>query len=92
MRVLFARFHCARIQRNRMVVVCQALWPERRIHFPVRACTAYTEKNRPTFREMEEIALVLDRVALKQDAGFVRRDETGNRGEKIELILDENSQ
>jgi len=22
-----------------LVVVCQALWPERRIHFPVRACT-----------------------------------------------------
>ena len=75
-----------------LVVVCQALWPQRRMHFPVRACTAYTEKNKPTFDEMEDIAIVLDKVALKRDAGFVRLDESENSGEKIELILDENSQ
>ena len=75
-----------------LVAICQALWPERRMHFPVRACTAYVEKNKPTFKEMEDIAIVLDRVALKRDAGFVRLDETENSGEKIELILDENSQ
>ena len=27
-----------------LVVICQALWPQRRMHFPVRACTAYIEK------------------------------------------------
>jgi hypothetical protein len=74
-----------------LVVVCQALWPQRRMHFPVRACTAYIEKNKPTFDEMEEIAIVLDKVALKRDAGFVRIEETESSGEKIELILDENS-
>jgi hypothetical protein len=62
------------------------------MHFPVRTCTGYIEKNKPTFDEMEEIALVLDRVALKRDAGFVRLSENENSGEKIELILDENSQ
>ena len=41
---------------------------------------------------MEEIAIVLDKVALKRDAGFVRIEETENSGEKIELILDESSQ
>ena len=75
-----------------LVVVCRALWPERRMWFPVRACTAYIEKNKPTFKEMEDIALVLDRVALKRDAGFVRVDETSNGSEKIELILDKNAQ
>jgi hypothetical protein len=50
------------------------------------------EKNKPTFKEMEDIAIVLDRVSLKRDAGFVRLDETENSGEKIEFILDENSQ
>ena len=59
---------------------------------PYATCTAYIEKNKPTFDEMEEIAIVLDRVALKRDAGFVRLDESENSGEKIELILDENSQ
>jgi hypothetical protein len=75
-----------------LVVVCLALWPERRMHFPVRACTSYLEKNKPTHKEMEEIAIVLDRVALKRDAGFVRVDEAGKSDEKIELVLDENSQ
>jgi hypothetical protein len=75
-----------------LVVVCRGLWPQRRMHFPVRTCTGYIEKNKPTFDEMEEIALVLDRVALKRDAGFVRLNENENSGEKIELILDENSQ
>jgi len=75
-----------------LVVVCQALWPQRRMNFPVRACTAYLEKNKPTFDEMEDLAIVLDRSDLKRDAGFVKVDESGNRGEKIELILDKNSQ
>lgn len=44
-----------------LLVVCQALWPQRRMHFPVRACTAYIEKNKPTFDEMEEIAIVWTR-------------------------------
>jgi hypothetical protein len=61
------------------------------MHFPVRACTAYIEKNKPALDEMEEIAIVLDKVALKRDAGFVCLDESENSGEKIELILDESS-
>jgi hypothetical protein len=71
-----------------LVAIRQALWPERRMH----SCSAYVEKNKPTFKEMEDIAIVLDRVSLKRDAGFVRLDETENSGEKIEFILDENSQ
>ena len=75
-----------------LLAVCQAVWPERRMHFPVRACTAYVEKNKPTSKEMEDIAIVLDKVALKRDAGFLRLDDTKSSGEKIELILDENLQ
>jgi hypothetical protein len=71
-----------------LVAICQALWPERQMHFPVRSCTAYVEKNKPTFKEMEEIALVLDRVALKRDAGFVRIGENENDNKQIELVLD----
>jgi hypothetical protein len=73
-----------------LVAVCQALWPERRMQFPVRVCTAYVEKTKPTFKEMEEIALVLDRVALKRDAGFVRVSGNDNKNDttRIELILD----
>ena len=70
-----------------LVVVCQSLYPERRMDFSVRACSGYVEKNKPAIGEMEKIALVLDRVALKRDAGFVRVGEKENGGEKIELIF-----
>ena len=75
-----------------LVVVCQALWPERRMRFRVRACTAYVEKNKPTFKEMEDIAIVLDRSDLKRDAGFVRGEDVGKADEKIELVLNQNEQ
>jgi hypothetical protein len=78
-------------RESEMTVVCQALYPERRMQFPVRVCTGYIEKNKPTIREMEEMALILGRVALKRDAGFVRVGEPGKDDEKIELILDSNS-
>jgi hypothetical protein len=75
-----------------LVVVCQATDSDVRIRFRVRECTEYNDKTKPAYWQMEKIALVLDRVALKRDAGFVRIKETENSGEKIELILDENSQ
>jgi|SRR5579863_4551355 len=73
-----------------LMVVCQALYPERRMGFPVRACSSYIEKNKPAIGEMEKIALVLDRVALKRDAGFVRISDKESGPEKIELILNRN--
>jgi len=73
-----------------LVVVCRAQWRGMRMDFPVRACTDYVEKNKPAIDEMEEIALVLDRVALKRDAGFVRVSENDNNGKQIELVLDSN--
>ena len=79
-------------RQNEMLIVCQATWPQARMAFPIRVCSRYIEKNRPTIREMEEIALVLDRVALKRDAGFVRvgEGETEAGVEKIELVLNSN--
>lgn len=75
-----------------LIAMCKALWPERRMTFPVRVCTDYVEKNKPSFKEMEEIALVLDRVALKRDAGFVRvsENDNGKDAKQVELILDSN--
>jgi hypothetical protein len=73
-----------------LVVVCQATDPDIRIRFRVHECTEYNDKTKPAYWQMEKIALVLDRVALKRDAGFVRLDESESRGEKIELVLDKN--
>ena len=75
-----------------VVVVCQATDPDIWIRFQVRECTEYSDKTKPAFWQMEKIALVLDRVALKRDAGFVRRDVDEDKENQVELVLDDNKQ
>lgn len=75
-------------RESELVVMCQALWPERRIEFRVRTCSGYVEMNEPTRKEMEEIALVLDRVVLKRDAGFVPIGEPAKNDDSAEGIVD----
>lgn len=61
-----------------VLVVCQVLYPERRMPFSVRVCSKYLEKNRQAMKQMEDIALVLDRSDLKRDAGFLPGDRAGS--------------
>ena len=75
-------------RETELLVVCTTLYPERQLHFPVRACTCYLEKNRPVMKQMEEIAIVLDRSDLKPEAGFVRPDVRDKGAEDVQLILD----
>ena len=74
-----------------LIVICKSLYPERRIRFAVRACTGYVERNKPSIWDMEKIALVLDPVSLKRDIGFSREERARKGGEKIEIVLDQNS-
>lgn len=78
-------------RESELLVVCLALYPERRMTFPVRICSGYIEKNKPAIREMEEIALVLDRSDLKRDAGFVRADMAVDAGEKTDVVVNKNA-
>jgi hypothetical protein len=64
-------------RETELLVVCMTLYPERRMPFPVRDCSAYLEKNRPAVKQMEDIALVLDRSDLKRDAGFLPGGRAG---------------
>jgi hypothetical protein len=43
-----------------------------RIPFPVRSCTAHSDKRQPSVYEMEDIAWVLRTDARKNHIGFVR--------------------
>jgi hypothetical protein len=65
-------------RETELLVVCTSLYPERRMPFPVRDCSAYREKNRPAMKQMEDIALVLDRSDLKRDAGFLPEGRAGS--------------
>ena len=72
-------------QNSEILVVCQALYPERRIHFRVRECSAYTDKGDLTLRQMKEVAWPIS-PAVGKRVGF-RPAEESQGGEDVELIL-----
>ena len=74
-----------------LMVICKATYPVQRIGFAVRTCTGYVERNKPAIWEMEEIARVLDPVALKRDIGFSGDEGVSKSKNKSELVLDKNT-
>ncbi len=75
---------------NEHLVVCQAMWPEREVKFPVQECSAYMSKGRESLCEMKKIAWMLQPRGPKRQAGFVapNGDEDTDDSE-IELVLNE---
>jgi hypothetical protein len=69
-------------------VVCQASYPDLRVPFPVRECSAHIETKRQTLEQMEQIAWVLAPRASKRQAGFVHASEVRKDEDEIQLILD----
>lgn len=51
---------------------CTEYHPARDIPFPVLSCSAYSDRRRPSIREMEDIAWVLRSDAKKNTIGFVQ--------------------
>lgn len=72
-------------QNSEILVVCQALYPGRRIHFRVRECSAYADKGDLTLHQMEEVAWSITPRAGKR-VGF-RPVEESQDDEDVELIL-----
>jgi hypothetical protein len=70
-------------------VVCQASYPDRRVPFPVRECSAYIETKRQSLEQMEKIAWMLAPRSGKRPAGFVTGSEVRKDEDEIELILDQ---
>lgn len=70
------------------LVVCQATYPDRRVKFPVRECSRFTDKIRQTLQEMQQIAWVLAPRGSKRQAGFLTPDESATEEDEIELIMD----
>ena len=54
------------------IVECDQLsWRDRRVRFPVMSCSRYSDRQRASVREMEEIAWIL-RTDPHHQVGFVR--------------------
>lgn len=84
-----ARSFIARGPReNEVLVICQALYPERRMWFRVRECSDYAEKGKLTLRQMEDIAWSLLPRGSKRETGFRPPDE-GKEDAVVELVLEE---
>ena len=54
------------------IIECDQLYGRRRVTFPVVSCSAYSDKRRPSVREMEEIAWILRSDPKRKEIGFVR--------------------
>ena len=76
-------------RESEVFVVCVAAEPAHRVPFPIRECSVYRDKTRPSFYEMEKIALIITPRNPKR-TGFVHATELEKKGGEIELALDEN--
>lgn len=76
-------------RESEVLVVCVAQEPALRVPFPVRECSVYRDKMRPSMYEMEKIALILDPRGPKRAAGFVSSAESDSRQTEVELILED---
>ncbi|HKV04563.1 MAG TPA: hypothetical protein VJO53_05580 [Candidatus Acidoferrales bacterium] len=84
-----SRAHIARGYREtEVVVICDALYRDHPVLFPVRECTHYLDKNRQDLEEMEEIAWVLAPRDGKRVAGFVRLVDLPEEADEAEIELD----
>jgi hypothetical protein len=68
---------------------CEATYRTHRVLFPVRECSAYTERKRQTLKQMEDIAWLLEPRGPKRVAGFAPPGSANDGDNAIELILTE---
>src|SRR5262245_59276537 len=55
------------------IISCGALYsPRNVVRFPVRSCSAYSDRRQPPLRDMEEMAWVLRTDSKHSRIGFVR--------------------
>lgn len=53
------------------LIFCQATWPEHRVQFRVRECSAYLDSNRQDLEQMRKMAWILMPREGKRVEGFV---------------------
>jgi hypothetical protein len=85
-----SRAHIAKGYRaTEVLVLCDALYRDHPVYFPVRECTHHLDKNRRDLEEMEEIAWILDTPGTKRKSGFAAEKRVDAIGRQIEIELDE---
>jgi hypothetical protein len=83
-----SRAHIAKGYRaTEILVICDALYRDHPVPFPIRECTHYLDKNRRDLEEMEDIAWLLDTPGAKRKAGFAPAGTAEANAQEIELKL-----
>jgi hypothetical protein len=75
-------------RESEVFVVCVAAEPAHRVPFPIRECSVYRDKTRPSIYEMEKIASIITPRDPKR-TGFVHAGDRAKEDIEIELKLDE---
>jgi len=85
-----SRAHVAKgFGSTEVIVICDALYRDHPVPFPIRQCTHFLDKNRRDLEEMEEIAWILHTPGAKRKTGFTADAQIDAVGEQIELTLDD---
>ena len=74
-------------RETEQVVFCEATYPGHRVAFRVRDCSGYTERKRQTLKQMEDMALVLERKGYKRKVGFVSLDELNEDDPEFKFVV-----
>lgn len=75
-------------RESEALVFCQATWPEHRVKFRVRECSAYLDSNRQDLDEMRKMAWILLPREGKRVRGFVSPSQIPDGESQIEIELD----
>ena len=57
-------------RESEQITLCEAVQPNIVIPFPIYECTSYYDKNRPSWKEMKELALDVSTSPFKPVPGF----------------------
>jgi len=73
-------------RESEVLVICVASEPAHRVPFPIRECSVYRDKTRPSVYEMEKMALTITpRDTMR--TGFAPSGEPATAPSEIELKL-----
>jgi hypothetical protein len=76
-------------RESEMLVICVAQDPALRVPFPVRECSVYRDKTRPSIYEMQQIAFIVTPRGPKHATGFASGASSEPRKTEVELILED---
>ena len=78
-------------RESEILVMCAVQEPALRVPFPVRDCSVYRDKTRPSIYEMEKMALIVTPRGPKHATGFASGANSETHKTEVELILEEQS-